>query len=51
MGDIVGLVEGAQDALQEEQETKDYSKMMEGKLTMADLLDQFRMLKKMGSMK
>jgi len=51
MGDIVGLVEGAQEALQEEQKAQDYTKMMEGKLTMADLLDQFRMFKKMGSMK
>lgn len=51
MGDVVGLVEKAQEAFDEEQETIDYQRMMEGKLTMQDLLDQFRMVKKMGSMK
>lgn len=51
MGDIVGLVESAQIALDNEQKEVDYTKMMEGKLTMQDLLDQFKMIKKMGSMK
>ncbi|MFK5955553.1 MAG: signal recognition particle protein [Planctomycetota bacterium] len=51
MGDVVGLVEKAQEAFDEEQGAIDYQRMMEGKLTMQDLLDQFRMVKKMGSMK
>ncbi|MHC4838108.1 MAG: signal recognition particle protein [Planctomycetota bacterium] len=51
MGDVVGLVEKAQEALEDEQEAIDYQRMMSGKLTMQDLLDQFRMVKKMGSMK
>lgn len=51
MGDVVGLVEKAQEAFDEEQEVMDYQRMMSGKLTMQDLLDQFRMVKKMGSMK
>jgi len=51
MGDVVGLVEKAQDAFDEEQQAVDYERMMQGKFTMQDLLDQFRMMKKMGSMK
>lgn len=51
MGDIVGLVEKAQEAVTEEQSVEDYVRMMEGRLTMEDLLGQFRMLKRMGSMK
>ncbi len=51
MGDIVGLVETAQDAFDDKQAEVDYSRMMEGKFTMQDLLDQFKMMKKMGSMK
>lgn len=51
MGDVVGLVEKAQEAFGEEQQTIDYQRMMGGRLTMQDLLDQFRMVKKMGSMK
>lgn len=49
LGDVVGLVEKAQEALQEEQSVVDYQRLMTGKLTMQDLLDQFRTLQKMGS--
>ena len=51
MGDVVDLVEKAQEAFDEEQQAVDYERMMQGKFTMQDLLDQFRMVKKMGSMK
>ncbi len=51
MGDVVGLVEAAQEAVEEERAAEDYMRMMEGRLTMEDLLAQFRMLKKMGSLK
>lgn len=51
MGDVVGLVEKAQEAVDEEQAAEDYLRMMQGRLTMEDLLSQFKMLRKMGSMK
>lgn len=51
MGDVVGLVEKAQEAVDEKQATEDYMRMMQGRLTMEDLLNQFKMLRKMGSMK
>ncbi|MCH2102297.1 MAG: signal recognition particle protein Srp54, partial [Planctomycetes bacterium] len=51
MGDVVGLVEKAQEAVDEKQATEDYMRMMTGRLTMEDLLNQFKMLRKMGSMK
>lgn len=51
MGDIVGLVETAQGAFDEKEAEVDYTRMMQGKFTMQDLLDQFKMMKKMGSMK
>ncbi len=51
MGDVVGLVEKAQEAFDEEQAAVDYERLMKGKFTMQDLLDQFKMVKKMGSMK
>ncbi|RMH03959.1 MAG: signal recognition particle protein [Planctomycetota bacterium] len=51
LGDLVGLVEKAQEAVDEQAALDDYVRMMSGRLTMEDLLQQFRMLKKMGSMK
>lgn len=51
LGDVVGLVEQAQEAVEEKDRTQDYMRMMQGKLSMEDLLDQFRMIRKMGSMK
>jgi signal recognition particle subunit SRP54 len=51
LGDVVGLVEKAQEALQEQEAVVDYQRLMSGKLTMQDLLNQFRTLQKMGSFK
>ncbi|MBC8407098.1 MAG: signal recognition particle protein [Planctomycetes bacterium] len=51
MGDVVGLVEKAQESIDEEVAAEDYMRMMQGRLTMEDLLSQFKMLRKMGSMK
>ena len=51
LGDLVGLVEQAQDVADEKDRTEDYQRMMSGKLSMEDLLDQFKMMRKMGSMK
>jgi signal recognition particle subunit SRP54 len=50
LGDVVGLVEKAQEVLQEKEQVIDYQRLMSGRLTMQDLLDQFRTLNKMGSM-
>jgi signal recognition particle subunit SRP54 len=49
LGDVVGLVEKAQEALDEQTAAVDYQRLMSGKLTMQDLLDQFKTLQKMGS--
>lgn len=51
MGDVVGLVEQAQEVLDEERAADQYEKLMKGKLTLQDVLDQFRMVRKMGSLK
>ncbi|PCH82078.1 MAG: signal recognition particle protein [Planctomycetota bacterium] len=51
MGDVVGLVESVQDAVTEEQGVEDYARMMQGRLSMNDLLAQFKMIRKMGSLK
>lgn len=51
LGDVVGLVEKAQEAFDEQTAVVDYQRMMTGKLTMQDLLDQFRTLQKMGSLR
>ena len=48
---MVGLVEKAQEAFDEQTAVVDYQRMMTGKLTMQDLLDQFRTLQKMGSLR
>jgi signal recognition particle subunit SRP54 len=51
LGDVVGLVETAQEALDEHTATVDYQRLMSGRLTMQDLLDQFKTLQKMGSLR
>ena len=51
LGDVVGLVETAQEALEEQTAVVDYQRLMSGKLTMQDLLDQFKTLQKMGSIR
>ncbi len=51
MGDVVGLVETVKEVADEEQAVEDYARMMQGKLTMDDLLSQFKMIRKMGSFK
>lgn len=51
LGDVVGLVETAQEALDEQTAVADYQRLMTGRLTLQDLLDQFRTLQKMGSLR
>ncbi|HIA38599.1 MAG TPA: signal recognition particle protein, partial [Planctomycetes bacterium] len=48
MGDIVGLVETAQDAFDDKQAEVDYSRMMEGKFTMQELTNMPVMMLRTG---
>jgi len=51
MGDVVSLVEKAQEQVSEEDAERLAQKMAKGQLTMDDFLDQLRSLRKMGPMK
>lgn len=51
MGDVVSLVEKAQEQVSEEEAEKMAEKMAKGEMTMEDFLDQLRSLRKMGPMK
>jgi signal recognition particle subunit SRP54 len=51
MGDVVSLVEKAQEQVSEEDAERMAEKMAKGQLTMDDFLDQMRSLRKMGPMK
>ena len=48
MGDVLSLIEKAQQAITEEDAKKMQKKMLESTFTLNDYLDQFAMLKKMG---
>lgn len=50
MGDIVSLVEKAQETINEEEALKLQKKMMSVSFTLEDMLEQFQRVKKMGSM-
>ena len=50
MGDVVTLVEKAQEVIDEEQAMKAAERMMKGEFTAEDFLSQIRQMKKMGSM-
>ena len=51
MGDVVGLVETAQQNIDEEEAQASYEKMVMGSFTLEDMLGMFRMVRKMGPMK
>jgi signal recognition particle subunit SRP54 len=51
MGDVVSLVEKAQQEVSEEEAEQLAAKMAEGKLSMDDFLKQLRSMRRMGSMK
>ncbi|MBR1675877.1 MAG: signal recognition particle protein [Clostridia bacterium] len=51
MGDVLSLIEKAQEAVTEDQVQKLEKKMMENSFTLDDFLEQFAMLKKMGGAK
>jgi signal recognition particle subunit SRP54 len=50
MGDVVGLVKQFEEVVDKEKAEKDAMRMMQGRFTLQDFLDQFKMIKKMGPM-
>lgn len=50
MGDVVGLVERAQQVVEEEEAEKLAKKMMKGEFTLEDMVDQFRKIRQMGNL-
>ena len=50
MGDVVGVVERAQQVVEEEDAEKLAKKMMKGEFTLEDMVDQFRKIRQMGSL-
>ena len=50
MGDVMTLVEKAQEEIDEEEAKKAAKKMMNGKFDLEDMLDQMRKIQKMGSL-
>jgi signal recognition particle subunit SRP54 len=51
MGDVVGLVETAQEQISEDEARATYENMVLGRFTLEDMLAQLRMIKKLGPMK
>ena len=51
MGDVVGLVERAQEKIDENEAQAAYEKMVLGTFTLEDMLAQIRMIRKLGPMK
>jgi signal recognition particle subunit SRP54 len=51
MGDVIGLMNDFSKFIDEKQAEKDAKKLLSGKFTLSDFLDQIRMLKKMGSLR
>ena len=51
MGDVVSLVEKAQETVDQEEALKMQKKMMRNEFTLQDMLEQLQSVKKMGSMK
>jgi signal recognition particle subunit SRP54 len=51
MGDVVGLVDKAQDAIEEHEAQAQMEKMILGSFTLEDMFSQIRMIRKLGPMK
>ncbi|MFT4539327.1 MAG: signal recognition particle subunit SRP54 [Planctomycetota bacterium] len=51
MGDVVGLVEKAQESIDEDEAQASMEKMLMGSFTLEDMLSQLRMVRKLGPMK
>ncbi|MBI1947100.1 MAG: signal recognition particle protein [Deltaproteobacteria bacterium] len=49
MGDVVGLVKQFEDVVDKDKAEKDALRMMQGRFTLQDFLDQLKMVKSMGS--
>ncbi|MCC7108501.1 MAG: signal recognition particle protein, partial [Deltaproteobacteria bacterium] len=49
MGDVVGLVKQFEEVVDKDKAEKDAMRMMQGKFTLQDFLDQLKMVKSMGS--
>jgi signal recognition particle subunit SRP54 len=49
MGDVVGLVKQFEEVVDKDKAEKDAMRMMQGRFTLQDFLDQLKMVKKMGS--
>jgi signal recognition particle subunit SRP54 len=51
MGDVLSLIEKAQQSIDEEEAAKSVERMLSNTFSMEDLLSQFEQIKKLGSMK
>jgi len=51
MGDVVGLMKDFEEVVDTEKAAKDALRMMEGQLTLDDLVEQLRTIRRMGSLK
>lgn len=51
MGDLLSLVEQAQEKMDQDAAQRSFNRMMQGHFSMTDMLDQFNQLDKMGSLK
>jgi signal recognition particle subunit SRP54 len=50
MGDILNLIEKAQENIEEQKAKKSFNRMMEGKFNLEDMLDQMEQINKLGSL-
>ncbi len=50
MGDVLSLVEKAQEVISEDDARSSFNKVSKGQLTLEDFLSQMKMMKKLGSM-
>jgi signal recognition particle subunit SRP54 len=50
MGDVLSLIEQAEEVFEQEEAERTAAKMLEGELTLDDFLDQMRQVQKMGSL-
>ncbi len=51
MGDVVGLMKDFEEVIDKEKAAEDAMKMLQGEFSLEDLLNQLRMIKRMGSLK
>jgi signal recognition particle subunit SRP54 len=51
MGDVVGLIKDFEEVVDQKKAAEDAMRMLEGKFTLDDFLEQVRMIQKMGSLK